>query len=456
MKRVLLLNPPGDRYFIRDYYCSHISKGSYYWMPLDLLVLSGVLKGRFEVHVLDAIVRRLSAETSLRAIKKSDPDCVISVAGAVSWNQDMDFLSRVKALCDVPLVISGDYPLADPGGVIRAHPFVDAVLTDFTDSEIVDFIEGEKTSCLKNVFTAAGPAEPLASDEQLFSFPVPQYPLFGLKDYHLPHILHHPFATVMTDFSCPYTCTFCPFERIKYKVREESNLQEELSFLAGLGIREIWFRDQSFGSHKEHAMRVCALVKKTSKAFSWSAEMRVDAAQRELLAAMKESGCHTVMFGVESASQEVLSRHNKGINLEQVNSAFRLARELGLRTLAHFIFGLQGEDVHSQKELIDFCLALNPDFVSFNIAAPLCNTTFKEEVLRQGLCPERIIEADSSCSYPVWESGKLKREDVWGLRSAALRRFYLRPSYILNHLKNIKTAYQLRSLIREGLSLRIK
>ncbi|MBM3250598.1 MAG: hypothetical protein FJZ09_07200, partial [Candidatus Omnitrophica bacterium] len=148
MKRVLLLNPPGDRYFIRDYYCSHISKGSYYWMPLDLLVLSGVLKGRFEVHVLDAIVRRLSAETSLRAIKKSDPDCVISVAGAVSWNQDMDFLSRVKALCDVPLVISGDYPLADPGGVIRAHPFVDAVLTDFTDSEIVDFIEGEKTSCL--------------------------------------------------------------------------------------------------------------------------------------------------------------------------------------------------------------------------------------------------------------------------------------------------------------------
>ena len=31
IQRVLLLNPPGDRLYIRDQFCSHVSKGTYYW-----------------------------------------------------------------------------------------------------------------------------------------------------------------------------------------------------------------------------------------------------------------------------------------------------------------------------------------------------------------------------------------------------------------------------------------
>lgn len=63
--RVLLLNPPGGKLYIRDYYCSFSSKASYYWPPQDLICLSGVLDERFEVGVVDAIVGRLSPEACL-------------------------------------------------------------------------------------------------------------------------------------------------------------------------------------------------------------------------------------------------------------------------------------------------------------------------------------------------------------------------------------------------------
>ena len=44
---IVLLNPPGKHKYLRDYYCSHISKAHYYWAPYDLIVLSAQLKKEY-------------------------------------------------------------------------------------------------------------------------------------------------------------------------------------------------------------------------------------------------------------------------------------------------------------------------------------------------------------------------------------------------------------------------
>ena len=42
--KVLLLNPPGSgANHLRDYYCAGTTKSSYYYHPVDLLYLSGML-----------------------------------------------------------------------------------------------------------------------------------------------------------------------------------------------------------------------------------------------------------------------------------------------------------------------------------------------------------------------------------------------------------------------------
>ena len=71
VRKVLLLNPPGDRLYIRDQFCSHVSKGTYYWQPLDLLMISGRLHAEgFELAVVDAIAcPPTSSQCSVAAVR---------------------------------------------------------------------------------------------------------------------------------------------------------------------------------------------------------------------------------------------------------------------------------------------------------------------------------------------------------------------------------------------------
>ena len=65
--RVLLLNPPGERTYIRDYLCSKTTKSNYLFHPIDLLVLSGTLASEHETEVLDAVCERLAPDAAERA-----------------------------------------------------------------------------------------------------------------------------------------------------------------------------------------------------------------------------------------------------------------------------------------------------------------------------------------------------------------------------------------------------
>jgi hypothetical protein len=103
--------------------------------------------------------------------------------------------------------------------------------------------------------------------------------------------------------------------------------------------------------------------------------------------------------------------------------------------------------------LIEFSLELNPDIAAFNVAAPAWNTTFREEVVGAGWDREQQIEIAGDASYPVWETPDLSRAEIWRYRSRALRRFYLRPSYILRQLLHTRTPYQLYTFTREGVSM---
>ncbi len=53
--KVLLLNPPGERIYIRDYFCSKTTKSNYLFHPIDLLALSGPLAEEHDVEELDCI-----------------------------------------------------------------------------------------------------------------------------------------------------------------------------------------------------------------------------------------------------------------------------------------------------------------------------------------------------------------------------------------------------------------
>ncbi len=442
-RKVLLLNPPSLRPISRDYYCSHFSKAGYAWQPADLTVLSGILNESCRVKVLDASAAGFKQDYVMRFIKEFAPEVVVCLMGVAAWSSDRQFVKELKKQHNCFLAVSGDYPRAEPERVLKDIPEIDFVINDFTDPGLAGMVAEPQHFPKK--FSSSG------LNSRKVSYPLPRHELFNLNLYHLPHLHQHPFVTVMTDFGCPFSCGFCSFERIPFRTREPADVDLELRGLRRLGVREVWLRDQSFGSAVAHANEICNVFKAQKPVFSWSCEMRADAVTPGLLLMMKQSGCHTVMLGVESGSDEVLKRHNKKTDTGRIRQAFDTVRRTGLSTVAHFIVGLPGEDLASLDKNVDFCLELDPDYASFNIAVPLPGTSMREDAGLEGWTEGPNADLDSSCSFPGWAAPGLTAQQVWDKYRRAVKSFYLRPSYIRKRIvSDMGNAYRRRYLLRQG------
>jgi len=190
---------------------------------------------------------------------------------------------------------------------------------------------------------------------------------------------------------------------------------------------------------------------------SWIANGRVDGVDRETLSLLKRAGCHMLKFGVESGSDTLLKNYQKGITIEQTRTAFRAARNAGLDTHAHIVFGGPGETLETIDDTIAFAKELAPFSASFGILTPYPGTQLFDEVARK--FPE-ILDGTDSTMENLHVQGFYSKS-ICGLSGPfllrkikeAYRRFYFRPSYCLQRLKGIETFEELMILTIAGLNI---
>jgi hypothetical protein len=241
--------------------------------------------------------------------------------------------------------------------------------------------------------------------------------------------------------------------KLGYKVRPAGNVLDELEMLAAKGFKEIYFNDQTFGVLRERTLALCEGMNEKQLRFGWQAWTRVDLVDEQLLKVMQAAGCHTLLFGVETANENTLKSQNKGYSLEKVRRAFSLCRQLGIRTMATFIIGLPGDDENDVNHTIRFALELDPDYASFNVLVPRAATDTRTEALEKGWIQEGHVSLDQSGSFPIMGNEYLNADDVWRLKNEAIRTFYGRPGYWWRRLKNITTFYELRRNLINGWAL---
>ncbi|HNX81537.1 MAG TPA: radical SAM protein [Candidatus Omnitrophota bacterium] len=457
MKNILLLNPPAHGIVLRDKYCCSSSKANYFWPPIDLLVQSGILYGKHQVTVYDAIARHVRFEEAFDYAVSSQPDVVIFLTGSATWKSDMDFIKRLKENTGARTVAIGGNLLSLGLDMMRTHDFLDAILLDFTSSAILDFIRGDFTGPIRDmIIRHQGSILKLTTTDKVGSpdiveYPVPRHELFPLKNYIFPLARKFPFANVITDFGCPYNCRFCVCEMLSYNKRSLKNITQELQYIKSLGIPELFINDFSFGVQKEHGLAVCEAMISNTFSFSWSCQARVDI-DRELLKAMKSAGCHTIQFGVESGSQKILDMYAKGITKELISETFAFCRKIGIRTSGYFIFGLLGEKEEDLRATLDFALELDPDFAAFSIAMPREGTSLEKKAKETGIIDGSMIETDTT-QGSLFETETLPARLALQYRNQALRSFYFRPQYIARRLHGIGSYYELKNNLQQAFAL---
>ena len=455
MKKILLLNLPGKKPYLRDYYCSLVSKGNFLWHPLDLTVLSGILSPKFEISVIDALIEKMNPEECYRKISGIKPEVIIFLSGAVSWEEDKIFLEKIKRKQKIKLIGTGDLFLFDTEALLGKHKFIDAIILDFTSPEIVDFLNGKRY-----IFESLAYREEdkIISNKKfsknIFSLPLPRLDLFPLNKYYCPIIRFNPFATVIISLNCPYHCRFCTYGNLDFKWREVENIIKELKYIYSLGIKEIRFKDNTFGANKNQIWELCQEMIKNKFNFSWSCSSRVDILNEDMLKLMKQSGCHTIQFGVESGSQRILDIYNKQFNIEQVKKTFLNCQKLKIKTMAHFIIGLPGENKESVLKTIKLSKELNCDFVAFNIASPRIGSDLRKESKKnKWLKSTKLSKTDSSTTYPIMGTKELSRLQIWQLRNKAIREFYFRPKYLFKKMIQIRNIHQIKKWSSQGFIL---
>jgi radical SAM superfamily enzyme YgiQ (UPF0313 family) len=453
---VILLNPPGDKLYIRDYYCSFSSKADYYWPPQDLIYLSGILNEEYSVRVIDAIINRQTEDDVLSEIEDSGARALIFTTGTATMQSDLRLMERVKAKSDIKIIASAGILPFIGNEFLKRYEYVDALLLDFTSLDICVYIRSNEQldDPLQGLITRKN-GQFIQSTEKLlltYTVPVPRHDLFDFKKYRIPIARRFPFTVVVTSLGCPHSCRFCTAGAYGYRTRDVDGVIEELRLLSRLGVKEILFQDPTFTINTNRVVELCSKMVENKFDFTWSCNADIKSFNEDKIKHMKAAGCHTVSLGIESGSEKILQKYSKKITTEEIKSTIRMLNEYKIRVLGYFIIGLPGEDKDSIRQTIDLAKQLDIDFASFAIATPDVGTPLRREALQKGWMRADEDVFDST-DFPVLETGNLSKEDVWKLRSQAVREFYLRPSYLFKKVRQIRSFQDVKLAASNALSL---
>ena len=468
--RVVLLNPPGQRLYLRDYFCSKVSQADYINAPIDFVYLSGQLKDSCEVVLVDAIVERLGISDCLTRVEQLRPNAVVGLIGSVSYAEDVPFYERLTQRLEQvskggkgfrprgKLILIGDVLIERRRERLEELPFVDAFLHDFSTSDLCHYLGlNQAPSPVRNMTLRRSDgihAAPIVRARSgPMSLPIPEHSLFLENRYRYPFVRESRFATLMTEFGCPYRCNFCVMSTLGWKFRPVGNVLEELDHLSQLGVRELFFLDQTFGIQKERARMLLSEMSERGYDFGWVCFSRPDVVDWELATLLKKAGCHTIILGVESGSEEILETSKKDYTKAEVVEGFRLCTEQGLQTVATIILGLPHETPETFKETMRFLHQLDPDFASFNVAVPRMGTPLRQTALELGLIEDKLEIMDQSGSEVAMPTMTLSRSEVAAMKQEAVSSFYLNFRYLGKRLRRAGSLRETQIQLSQGASL---
>ncbi|MBN1508285.1 MAG: radical SAM protein [Sedimentisphaerales bacterium] len=191
---------------------------------------------------------------------------------------------------------------------------------------------------------------------------------------------------IMTSRGCPFSCTFCATDNRQVRYRSIEHILREIRHVKDTyGTVHFTLKDDSFTVNKKRVAEFCDALAWENLRIGWECNTRVDLVNEQMLRRMKKAGCNSVKVGIESGSEKVLERMNKGITLDEIRVAARLFRKVGLHWTGYFLIGTPGETVEDIYKTLDFMYEVKPDFAALGVYEPFPETVMFHEGILQGL-----------------------------------------------------------------------
>ena len=358
MKNVLLINPSNEL---------HQYGTKKEMAPLGLVSIAATLKNAgYEVMMVDlefgaydiekillefkpimvgiagTSTARFTAFEIARLVKEIHPPAVVVYGGVHATFTAHDTLSHVPAM-DIIARGEGEFILLD-------------ILQGLTAGDC-DYARISGISYRDNGEIVHNPARPRI--ENLDQLPFPTKDIVDLTLYDLKlDLLGDPAASIVTSRGCPINCSFCSASAMFGRTltrRSAGHVVDEMQYVVDTyGFSGFKVFDSTFTLNRHHAESICDEIIRRGLDIKWECEIRVNTVDYALLQKMKKAGCYLVDFGIESASERVLKRMHKGINLQQVEEVLKWTHDLGISQRAFFTFGHIEETVQDAELTLEY------------------------------------------------------------------------------------------------------
>ena len=339
--------------------------------PLGLITVAAILPQTWEFRLVD---RNIGPETDA---DWEWADLVI-VSGMIVQKLDLLDLIREAKRRGKLVAVGGPYVTSVPEEAQKAG--VDFLVLDEGEITLPLLVEALERGETSGVFRANG------EKADVTQTPIPRYDLLELDAY----------SDMSVQFSrgCPFQCEFCDiivlFGR-KPRTKTPSQIIAELQALYDLGWRNsVFMVDDNFIGNKRNVkvmLRELAVwMEEQDYPFPLTTEASVDLAEdSELLDLMAQANFGAVFLGIETPDTDSLSLTRKFQNTRHpLVEAVKKINHSGLRVMAGFIIGFDGEKPGAGDRIINFVKATSIPTAMVSMLQALPNTALWHRLEKEG------------------------------------------------------------------------
>ncbi|MFB2836513.1 B12-binding domain-containing radical SAM protein [Floridanema evergladense] len=339
--------------------------------PLGLVTVAAILPQNWEFKLVDRNIRTVTEAEWEWA------DLVIISAMIV---QKEDFIAQIKAAKKrgKKVAVGGPYPTTLPEEAQAAE--ADYLILDEGEITLPMFVEAIKNGAETRIFHANGEKPDVSNT------PIPRFELLEFDAYDS--------MSIQFSRGCPFQCEFCDIIVLygrKPRTKTPQQLLAELDYLYQLGWRRgVFMVDDNFIGNKRNVKLLLKELKvwqaEHGYPFRFNTEASVDLAQdQELMELMVQCYFDAVFLGIETPDEDSLSLTKKFQNTR--NSLIESVQKIiqaGLRPMAGFIIGFDGEKNGAGKRIVQFAEQTGIPTVMFGMLQALPNTALWQRLEKEG------------------------------------------------------------------------
>lgn len=397
---------------------------SYKFAPLSLGYLASSLKvSNYEYEIIDLDAE--DADVSVfpkRFVNKSfDYDIVGITCATVSYPAALKVASYVKGLNPSTLVvIGGPHVSFLANEVLHESKDIDIVVRGEGEQTLVEITYAHEHGLnFDNILgiTYRQNSNIIENSDRILqknldSIPPPDWTKFPMDLYFSPPII--------TSRGCTRRCIYCAATSIHSFYRRRSidsilsEIEDIMFFIERTPNRYLTFFDNTFVGDYDYSFQLLQELKRAKLNVKWTAELRVDNIDEDIIKLMKECGCIHIHYGIESGSQRILDHIAKNISIVNASKVVETTLNNGIGVACSFTIGHPEDTFETIKETEEKIkeFQLIGAHCSTSIVTPLPGTELWYNADEYGLKIYDVPWEKYTFYNPVMDTKYLNRSDI--------------------------------------------